>query len=114
MKTRRKKMFFALFVGLLVPVASQNLFATGQTDTEGAQATETVQLARYNEAPMLAEMVRAGTLPPVEERLPIEPLVIIPVDGIGKYGGTIWTVSSRNHANEMWLTRLEKSHDIGS
>ena len=107
MKTRRKKMFFALFVGLLVPVASQNLFATGQTDTEGAQATETVQLARYNEAPMLAEMVRAGTLPPVEERLPIEPLVIIPVDGIGKYGGTIWTVSSRNHANEMWLTRLE-------
>ena len=32
--------------------------------------------AQYNEAPMLAEMVASGDLPPVEERLPDEPLVI--------------------------------------
>ena len=44
----------------------------------------------FNEAPMLAEMVAAGTLPPVEERLP-EPedlLVIQPLNEIGQYGGT--------------------------
>ena len=46
--------------------------------------------ASFNEAPMLAEMVAAGTLPPLEERLPKaeDVLVIKPLDEIGKYGGT--------------------------
>ena len=42
----------------------------------------------YKEAPMLAELVKQGQLPPVEERLPSEPLVIEPVEVIGKYGGS--------------------------
>jgi peptide/nickel transport system substrate-binding protein len=46
--------------------------------------------SEFNEAPMLAEMVAAGTLPPLEERLPVREdlLVIQPLDEIGKYGGT--------------------------
>ena len=46
--------------------------------------------SEFAEAPMLAEMVAAGDLPPVEERLPAreELLVIQPVHEIGKYGGT--------------------------
>src|SRR5688572_18982301 len=40
------------------------------------------------EAPMLAEMVAAGELPPLEERLPAEPLVVEPIESIGEYGGT--------------------------
>lgn len=43
----------------------------------------------YQEAPMLAELVEAGELPPVEERLPDNPLVIEPFEEIGTYGGTI-------------------------
>jgi peptide/nickel transport system substrate-binding protein len=43
----------------------------------------------YSEAPMLAEMVAAGTLPPVAERLPANPMVVEPIDSIGEYGG-IW------------------------
>ncbi len=44
----------------------------------------------FAEAPMLAELVAAGELPPLEERLPPreELLVIQPLDEIGKYGGT--------------------------
>ncbi|HSN76407.1 MAG TPA: ABC transporter substrate-binding protein, partial [Anaerolineae bacterium] len=42
----------------------------------------------YKEAPMLAEMVAAGELPPVDERLPDEPLVE-EVAQVGKYGGTL-------------------------
>jgi peptide/nickel transport system substrate-binding protein len=42
----------------------------------------------YQEAPQLADLVKAGDLPPVEERLPEEPLVVEPVEGIGNYGGT--------------------------
>lgn len=41
----------------------------------------------YNEAPQLAQLVQAGELPPVEERLPLEPMVIPVVDRIGEYGG---------------------------
>ena len=43
----------------------------------------------FKEAPMLAEMVKAGTLPPVDQRLPQDLLVVKPVREIGKYGG-IW------------------------
>ncbi len=42
----------------------------------------------FNEAPMLAERVAAGELPPVEERLPQDLMVIEPVDEVGEYGGT--------------------------
>jgi peptide/nickel transport system substrate-binding protein len=42
----------------------------------------------YSEAPQLAELVKQGQLPPVEQRLPEEPLVIKPVHEVGKYGGT--------------------------
>ena len=44
--------------------------------------------AKLGEAPMLAEMVKAGKLPPIEQRIPDEPLVIKPMREIGKYGGT--------------------------
>jgi peptide/nickel transport system substrate-binding protein len=43
----------------------------------------------FNEAPMLAERVQAGELPPVEERLPDNPVVIVPWNQVGEYGGTI-------------------------
>lgn len=46
----------------------------------------------YQEAPELAEMVEAGELPPVAERLPAEPRVLKSagmVDGPGVYGG-VW------------------------
>ncbi len=42
----------------------------------------------FSEAPELAERVAAGELPPVEERLPEEPLIIPPIERIGQYGGT--------------------------
>jgi peptide/nickel transport system substrate-binding protein len=43
----------------------------------------------FKEAPQLAELVKAGKLPPVAERIGQAPLVIKPVHEIGKYGG-IW------------------------
>jgi len=53
-----------------------------------------------HEAPMLHELVEAGKLPPLDERIPKDPLVIEPYETIGKYGGT-WhrfdTSSSGSH-----------------
>lgn len=42
----------------------------------------------FKEAPQLAELVKAGKLPPVAERIGQDPLVVKPVHEIGKYGGT--------------------------
>lgn len=41
-----------------------------------------------HEAPILADLVAAGQLPPVAERVGPEPCVMRGVDGIGTYGGT--------------------------
>ena len=48
---------------------------------------------KFNENPKFAEMVKAGQLPPVEERLPEEVKVVKPPHGIGVYGGT-WRVTA--------------------
>ena len=57
-------------------------------DIEGVTVLNTVP-STYNEAPELAAMVAAGDLPPVEERVGPEPLVLRPTHEIGKYGG-VW------------------------
>ena len=38
---------------------------------------------------MLTELVNQGNLPPVAERLPVEPLVDNPFEMVGKYGGRL-------------------------
>jgi peptide/nickel transport system substrate-binding protein len=57
---------------------------------EGPEVVTDPALApkRFQEAPQLAELVKAGKLPPVEERIGQDPLVIKPLREIGKYGGT--------------------------
>lgn len=40
------------------------------------------------EAPILADLVASGELPPLRERVGPEPVVLKGVDGVGRYGGT--------------------------
>jgi len=47
------------------------------------------KIKTFNEAPVLKGKVAAGELPPVEERLPEEPMVVQPLQEIGLYGGTL-------------------------
>ncbi|MGC8813121.1 ABC transporter substrate-binding protein [Dictyoglomus sp.] len=44
---------------------------------------------KYNESPMTAALVREGKLPPVEQRLPKNPIVVKPLEEVGVYGGTL-------------------------
>ena len=55
---------------------------------------------KFNEAPMLAALVKAGKLPPVQDRLPDDPLVSPPTEAIGKYGGT-WRKATLGSAMQM-------------
>ena len=53
-----------------------------------AAAAPAAPTSQYSEAPMLAELVAAGQLPAVDERLPVNPMVMPVVESIGSYGGT--------------------------
>jgi peptide/nickel transport system substrate-binding protein len=66
---------------------------------------------QFKEAPMLAELVKAGKLPPVEQRLPDEPLVIQPTNEIGKYGGN-WRMAFTGPADQQNMERHNHDHLI--
>ncbi|WP_413285710.1 ABC transporter substrate-binding protein [Vibrio sp. MA40-2] len=55
----------------------------------------------YQEAPMLTNMVNNGAIPAVDKRLPENPLVVTPVNEIGKYGGT-WRRVIPNYQFHEW------------
>ena len=68
--------------------------SSGQGEANASAAPLTIDpdilsRRRFNEAPALADRVRAGDLPPVAERLPESPLVLAPVQEIGRYGGAL-------------------------
>jgi peptide/nickel transport system substrate-binding protein len=69
------------------------MMASGTTAAIVASVTPLASFAQgdmmYNEAPMLADLVAAGSLPPVAERLPKNPRVVTPTEEIGQYGGTL-------------------------
>jgi peptide/nickel transport system substrate-binding protein len=64
-------------------------FRTWSLDDYEAQTGN--MMGMFNEAPMLADMVAAGDLPPVEDRLPdrSDIMVVQPREDIGTYGGEI-------------------------
>ena len=64
--------------------------ATPKAAVEEPTATPVpVEEPEAKEAPMLAEQVSAGTIPPLDERMPTNPCVMPVMEEIGKYGGTI-------------------------
>jgi peptide/nickel transport system substrate-binding protein len=86
--------------------------STAPTATKALEATKAPEATKppetkhsiYSQAPMLDELVMAGKIPPVEERLPEQPFVVGP--GVyltkenlpdwtpGKYGGTLRSVQN--------------------
>ena len=85
----------ALVMSLVLSIIS---FSFAQEATSGPEVYATPQeyenatgekIPDYNEAPILIDLVKQGKVPPVEERLPQRPLVVDPVEEIGKYGGTL-------------------------
>jgi len=64
------------------------IYVPSADEAEAFMGGEMAMPGSYSEAPMWAEMVAAGELPPVEERLPAEPLVVQPFESVGQYGGT--------------------------
>jgi len=99
---------------LLLMLAGTLAFAGGDkepTAEEPGAPTAAVPKGKYSEAPMLAELVKAGKLKPVDERLPENPRVVQPVEKIGKYGGT-WRMGMRTIA-DWGLVDRQSTHKEG-
>jgi peptide/nickel transport system substrate-binding protein len=58
----------------------------------------------FSEAPDLAELVAAGELPPVAERLPVNPVVVEPMESVGVYGGSIRTATFQDRGFQVRST----------
>jgi len=67
------------------------------------------KIESFNEAPMLSAMVAAGEIPPIEERLPEEPMVMVPLEKIGQYGGKLRgaALSPTTGGAESWTCRAQ-------
>ena len=95
-ETRRRAVAATAVAALLIAPAA----LTADTNARVYQLDEWVStsgpIASYSEAPMLEGMVAAGDLPPLAERLPSNPLVVEPVEEIGRYGGTLRELRAEN------------------
>jgi peptide/nickel transport system substrate-binding protein len=78
--------------------------------TAAEQAEPAVPGSKYQEAPQLAERVKAGELPPVDERLPVQPWVIDIKDSIGKYGGQLSSVVADPTANLFEISNAREAN----
>lgn len=74
--------------------------------------------SKYKEAPVVAEQVKAGKLPPVDRRLPSEPLVVPVVERTGQYGGTwrrafLGPADANNYVRVVYDALVRHSPDGG-
>jgi peptide/nickel transport system substrate-binding protein len=93
-RTLRSRLTIALVAGALSTVLAAGALAQmgksgliGKLEGPEVVTDPAKQPTRFNEAPQLAALVKAGKLPPVAERVGQDPLVIRPLHEIGKYGG---------------------------
>src|SRR5438874_1832972 len=79
-----------LFAGCTAPQgAPKPQQPAGSGSSSGGTPVALPSGTKFKEAPMLAELVKAGKLPPVEQRIPSNPRVIKPNESVGQFGG-VW------------------------
>ena len=118
LRTLRSRLTAALVVGALSVVIAAGALAQSKSaligKLEGPEViTDPVKFPKtFKEAPQLAEQVKAGKLPPVAERIGQDPLVIKPLQSIGKYGGT-WRGGFTGPA-DFWNRSEEHTSELQS
>ena len=78
--------------GILVQACAKTPTTAPTATAKAAQPTATTAPAAAKEAPALADMVKAGKIPAVAERIPQDPMVIKPFKEVGKYGEDVHRV----------------------
>jgi len=101
-----KKLLIMLLIGAVSLLGTLPVVAKEVYELKEYEAITGEKLT-FNEAPEFRIKVAAGELPPLEERLPDEPLIVEPLQEIGKYGG-IW---HRAHTGTSCNVKLHKLID---
>ncbi|MFW6007449.1 MAG: ABC transporter substrate-binding protein, partial [Halanaerobiales bacterium] len=99
------KIFWVLLVSLIL--------ISGMAHAESTQTTaDSVELTEFHQSPELEDEVEEGELPPLEERLPDNPVVVEPVEDIGEYGGT-WNRAHLDNDMGWWrmINEIENFHN---
>ncbi|HEY9291510.1 MAG TPA: ABC transporter substrate-binding protein [Microlunatus sp.] len=97
--TRRALLGVSAGLGAAVSLSGCSFFNTAPAGEKAASDSG----PKGKEAPSLAEQVKAGKLPPLEERMPKSPAVVEPVEKVGQYGGT-WHSAMITEEDAQWLT----------
>jgi len=80
------KLSSAAILGTVVAACAPAPTAAPQA-TKAPEAQATKAPAASKEAPLLADKVKSGALPPLDQRLPVTPLVVADREKIGVFGG---------------------------
>jgi len=115
-KMVRKVVGLLLGVILCLGGAVSSLAQSTYSTIEEYEKISGEKIETFNEAPVLRTKVAAGEIPPLEQRLPEELLVVKPVEQIGKYGGTVHLTTLGSpfnyYINEYWLTEPTLQHTL--
>jgi peptide/nickel transport system substrate-binding protein len=92
------------------------LMASGVAAAVAAQAgvlptPVRAQGGKFQEAPMLKKLVDAGTLPPIDQRIPKNPHVVTPLEKVGNYGGT-WHRAFKGISDRFGMSKLHEEMAI--
>ncbi|WP_421709726.1 ABC transporter substrate-binding protein [Algihabitans sp.] len=97
MTIHRPRLRDGTILALIVPLLSIWVLGAAAAETERLERSDPPLPASFTEAPLLAERVTAGDLPPVEERLPERPLVVdFSGKTLGEPGGKLLMLVGRN------------------
>ena len=83
---------------------------TAKVEETKAAATEEAGPSA-KQSPIFQDMVKAGDLPPLEERMPADPLVVKPYEKVGIYGST-WRSGSTGKSDGAWQSRTMAWEDL--
>jgi peptide/nickel transport system substrate-binding protein len=79
--------------------------ATLGVSQQVATAVPAAASGKYKEAPELAQLVKDGKLPAVDQRLPLNPRVLKPLEETGQYGG-VWRRGFRGLSDYLAIGKL--------
>lgn len=82
-----KPRIFGLLIGLLVLTTAA--WGTGGSESVEPTGAAAAPAGMYEESPLLTARVAAGELPPVDDRLPANPMIAETIEEVGAYGGDI-------------------------
>lgn len=95
--TKRTMRFLCLVCLFLVTLSPVRVFSAEGLPRDSwpaswfqaPQAASERGITSFTESPILTRQVKHGRLPPLRQRLPADPYVVEPLEGLGRHGGML-------------------------